>query len=118
VLVDPAFAIVEGPKTVPRVYLLAAALFAAPLLAATTVPAAAQFGGGLAPGERGDTQIPFGSTDTGDQGGPALGGMGGSTMKVDKFGRKNWPCYPAGQWAGSKDFHPPKGCKQADPPKQ
>lgn len=91
-LLDPTFAIAEEPKTVPRVYLLAAAL-----LAGASVPAFAQFGGGLAPGERGDTQIPFGSTDTGDQGGPALGGMGGSTMKVDKFGRKNWPCYPAGQ---------------------
>ncbi len=68
-------------------------------------------GGGMGPGGgHADTQIPFGSTDDADQGGPGLGGMGGSSMHVSPYGRKSWPCYPAGQWAGSKDFHPPPGC--------
>ena len=68
--------------------------------------------GGLQPGAGfADTQIPYGSTDTSVQGGPGLGGMGGSTMSVSNSGKKNWPCYPAGQWAGSADFHAPAGCK-------
>jgi hypothetical protein len=71
----------------------------------------AQFGGGMGPGSgHADTQIPFGSTDDADQGGPGMGGMGGSSMHVSDYGKKSWPCYPAGQWAGSKDFHPPPGC--------
>jgi hypothetical protein len=82
------------------------------VLAAIAAPARAQFGGGLSPGQHGDTDLPFGSTDTTDQGWAGYGGPGGSTTKVDQYGKKNWPCYPAGQWAGSKDFHPPKGCPQ------
>lgn len=69
-------------------------------------------GGSLQPGAGfADTQIPWGSTDTAVQGGPGLGGMGGSTMQVSDYGKKSWPCYPAGQWAGSADFHAPAGCK-------
>ncbi len=69
-------------------------------------------GGSLQPGAGfADTQIPWGSTDTSVQGGPGLGGMGGSTMQVSDYGKKSWPCYPAGQWAGSADFHAPAGCK-------
>ena len=69
-------------------------------------------GGSLQPGAGfADTQIPWGSTDTAVQGGPGLGGMGGSTMQVSDYGRRSWPCYPAGQWAGSADFHAPAGCK-------
>lgn len=69
-------------------------------------------GGSLQPGAGfADTQIPWGSTDTSVQGGPSLGGMGGSTMQVSDYGKKSWPCYPAGQWAGSADFHAPAGCK-------
>lgn len=69
-------------------------------------------GGSLQPGGGFEnTQIPFGSTDTAVQGGPGQGGMGGSSMTVSPTGKKNWPCYPAGQWAGSADFHTPAGCK-------
>jgi hypothetical protein len=69
-------------------------------------------GGSLQPGAGfADTQIPWGSTDTSVQGGPFLGGLGGSTMQVSDYGKKSWPCYPAGQWAGSADFHLPAGCK-------
>ena len=81
-------------------------------LMGSAAPACAQFGGGLAPGEHGDTDLPFGTTDTTDQGWAGYGGPGGSSAKVDAYGKKNWPCYPAGQWAGSKEFHPPKDCPQ------
>lgn len=91
---------------VSRIFLVAAAL-----VAGMALPAFAQ----IAPGEQGDTQIPFGSTDNRDQAGAGLGGTGGSSMKVDKYGRKNWPCYPAGHWADSKNGHTPKNCKAAQP---
>jgi len=78
----------------------------------STAVGVANRGGSLQPGAGfADTQIPYGSTDTSVQGGPGLGGMGGSTMSVSNSGKKNWPCYPAGQWAGSADFHAPAGCK-------
>lgn len=97
-----------------RQYVLWLALLAG-FCASGTGRAMAQFGGGLAPGEHGDTDLPFGTTDTTDQGWAGYGGPGGSSAKVDTYGKKNWPCYPAGQWAGSKDFHPPKGCKETAP---
>lgn len=77
-----------------------------------TAVANGMHGGSLQPGAGfADTQIPWGSTDTSVQGGPFLGGLGGSTMQVSDYGKKSWPCYPAGQWAGSADFHMPAGCK-------
>jgi hypothetical protein len=78
---------------------------------AIPAPSVMNKGGGLPPGSgHADTQIPYGSTDTADQGGPGLGGMGGSSMQVSDYGKKSWPCYPAGQWAGSPNYHPPAGC--------
>jgi|BEDMetMinimDraft_2_1075160.scaffolds.fasta_scaffold01790_4 hypothetical protein len=78
---------------------------------ATQAPSVMNKGGSLQPGAGfADTQIPYGSTDSYVQGGPGMGGMGGSSMQVSDYGKKSWPCYPAGQWAGSPDFKPPAGC--------